>query len=341
MINKNSKEVVIVFISDEKYSMPTGVAITSLKTNGSNQDDEIYKVYVISLGISEKSKKRIESLSTDTFQVIFIDYELNEMQKKVRTNNNSHVSTTAIIKFELANIFSQYDKVLYLDSDIIVQKSILNFWNTELEGYYVAAVKDGMCIDDEFQRRVNSLGIESNQYFNSGVLLLNLKAIRGNNISSQLLEYRINGNNYYMDQDAFNVIFKGKVKYASPYYNVFYLWYESEERIRSIAKLYDVDFDLRQGKVFLDATILHFGDYPKPWNVDRGQLSGLFYSYYMLSPFNDRKDLKLKIASVWSLPIKKKVFINRVYSMIYTVLKISGILWIIKKIKGKSKHNVN
>lgn len=330
-----TERIPIVFVSDDTYAMPTGVAITSLRMNVVKQDNTRYEIFVISLGISEENKKRIRSLETEDFQVSIIEYQFNEIQKSVSSNNGSHVSTTAIVKFDLANIFPQYDKILYLDSDILVLKSVLDLWHTNLEGYYVAAVKDGMSIKKEFQQHAESLGVGANQYFNTGVLLLNLKKIREDGLPEKLLDYRIHGKNYYMDQDAFNAMFRGKVCYVSPYYNLFNAWYRSEEWIRNMSQFYEVDFDLRQGRVFLDAVILHFGDYPKPWNIDKGQLSGLFYSYYNLSPFGDKKDLRIKSKLYLSFPIQYKRFKTKLRMTVYKILNKIGLIWLIKKIRGK------
>ena len=324
-------EIPVVFISDERYAMPTGVAITSLRLNVGRQEDCCYEVFVVTLGMSNESRKRLHSLSTDRLHVTLIDYEFNEHQRSVHSNNGSHVSTTAIVKFELANLFPQYDKLLYLDSDILVLKNILELWNTELTDCYVAAVVDGAG-GKNFQEHVKNLGLEPKQYFNSGVLLLNAQKIREDGICEKLLDYRIHGRNYYMDQDALNVVCSGKVKYLSPYYNVFNSWYKSEKAIRNMSALYHIAFDPCSERIFLDATILHFGDYRKPWNMDEGFLSGLFYSYYMLSPFKDRKDLRIHCALTWTYPICKKRMQARYRSFRSKLLKYTGLLWLKRKL---------
>lgn len=337
MNRTSTHEIPVVFISDERYAMPTGVAITSLRLNAAMPEGVCYEVFVVSLDMSEDSRKRLQSLSTDRFHVTIIDYALSERQRSVHSNNGSHVSTAAIVKFELANLLPQYDKLLYLDSDLLVLKGILGLWNTDITEHYAAAVIDGASKNKDFQEHVAGLGLDPKQYFNSGVLLLNAQKLREDGVCGKLLDYRIHGKNFYMDQDALNVIFSGKVKYLSPYYNVFNSWYRSEKAIQAMSVLHQVDFDLRPERVYFDAVILHFGDWRKPWNMNEGQLTGLFYSYYMLSPFEDRKDLRIHFALTWTYPIYKKKM--RVYgqSFRYKLLKYTGLLWLRKKLR-RIKH---
>jgi hypothetical protein len=57
------------------------------------------------------------------------------------------------------------------------------------------------------------------EYFNSGVMLLNLDRMRRENIAADLVSYRTHGKNFFMDQDAFNVVFRDQVHLVSPSYN--------------------------------------------------------------------------------------------------------------------------
>ncbi|MCK7489743.1 MAG: hypothetical protein MZU79_05535 [Anaerotruncus sp.] len=89
-----------------------------------------------------------------------------------------YVTSAAYLKFDLPDLIPNQDKVLYLDGDIIIQKDLSDLFEINIKDYYAGAVKDIGLID-------NDLNIKN--YFNSGVMLLNLKLMRENNASTALL----------------------------------------------------------------------------------------------------------------------------------------------------------
>lgn len=209
----------IVYITDENYAMPTVVSIISLIAN--NSFGNLYKVYVLENGISEYTKKIIESLGdlNITCHVISV---MRGKYKRLAENcltEGIHVSDTALYKFDIANILKSLDIVLYLDSDVIINKDISKIFETDLSDNYLAAVDEmGDVVDTDGKSTLASrIGLTDVQYFNSGVMLLNLKQIRCEDVSQKLIEYRVTYPNYFMDQDAFNgVMYRRRVKL--PYY---------------------------------------------------------------------------------------------------------------------------
>lgn len=114
-------------------------------------------------------------------------------------NFNSHWSYMVLLRAAYTKIFPQYDRILSLDVDTIVNRNIDDLWNTDVSGYYLAAV---------LERHVNSQG------WNAGVMLLNLNELRDGTddqiislINSQFLSYN--------EQDAFNQLCAGKI-YSLP-----------------------------------------------------------------------------------------------------------------------------
>ena len=96
-------------------------------------------------------------------------------------NGICQATPSALLKFKISEILANYDKIIYLDGDILVQKDLTELYNIDIDGYYVAAVDDTGKIyhkKDVYAKYPN--------YFNSGVMLLNLKKCREDNISSKL-----------------------------------------------------------------------------------------------------------------------------------------------------------
>lgn len=184
----------IVYITDDNYVMPTIVSITSLMENM----EKSHPVFVLGINLSEKNK--------DYFKV-FKNIELLDLENKYKDLDLKHlyVSKAALFKFDLAEIFKNYDKVLYLDSDILILRDFSKLLKTDIEKYYAAVVKD---ISAFLRGDAQKIGLGKN-YFNSGMMLLNTKKMRQDNIKEKLIKTRLNSSSKkFMDQDTFNIVFK-------------------------------------------------------------------------------------------------------------------------------------
>ena len=137
------------------------------------------------------------------------------------------------------------DKALYLDSDIIVRRSLTDLWNVDLADHALAAVED----------RVESLARELGlplgaKYFNSGVLLMNLSYWRKHKIQERAIAFIKNNplKVQYWDQDALNAILVNCWKQVPDTWN----WNEQ--------------YVLRPGCALADPAIVHFCGIVKPWH---------------------------------------------------------------------------
>lgn len=113
--------------------------------------------------------------------------------------------------------FSKYlteDKVLYLDVDTIVNSDISSLWNTPFEDSVLVGVKEG----GDWNNHLSTYGLNGN-YINSGVLLMNLKAIREEKLDDSMIEL-LNKNKYaYPDQDVINLVCRNRIKYVGSEFN--------------------------------------------------------------------------------------------------------------------------
>jgi lipopolysaccharide biosynthesis glycosyltransferase len=114
----------------------------------------------------------------------------------------------------LPELLPDVDRVLYLDVDTIALDSLEPLWETDLAASYIAAVTNVFYMRSHAQRALD-LGIEPADYFNSGVVLMNLELMRRDDSSSALFEYaRAHAAELaWPDQDALNVVL-GKRRFA-------------------------------------------------------------------------------------------------------------------------------
>ncbi len=213
------KDIVNIFFScDDNYAAYMAVTIASIKEN--SDSDRIYRLRVLHTKISEKKAKIIKSeLSGENFSIDFFDIneKVSAISEKLHTRD--YYSKTTYYRMFIPELFPELDKALYLDSDIIVTGNISELYDVKLESELAAAVRDEfVCtspiLSDYVTKRI---GLERpEQYFNAGVLLMNLALMRKLRFEEVFL--RLLSEVKFavaQDQDYLNVICRGRVKYLS------------------------------------------------------------------------------------------------------------------------------
>lgn len=281
----------LVFITDDNYVMPTCVAINSFSIN--LNDDNIYKyiVHICTFGLTERNLKHLETLSSNKISVIIhtiSNLKYHEIFSSI--SQSTHVTPTALIKFDLSTIFSDIDEILYLDSDLIVNKSLSTLFDYDISNYYLAASFElwkylNVLYDFSSQRSI------PNFYFNSGVMLLNLKKMREDAIPEKLWKEKINSFNSdkikdkMMDQDALNSICSHQCLHLPIKFNC-NSFFTSGINIENVNKIYNTTYsscsDLKD-----DAVIIHYvGKSDKPWNYLQGNCVKEWEYYYIASGYD-------------------------------------------------------
>ncbi len=245
----------VAFITDNEYLLPTKIAVLSLIKNANRDTKGI--IYIVCESV-EYSREYMKEIETNNFQIEYILIDKRKVEN-VRAKH-LYVSVVASNKFLLPDMLFGLDKVLYLDGDIIVRKDLSELFDIDLEDSYLAAVKDmGAvkcgCTD---VRDING------DYFNSGVMLLNLAQLRKDGMPSKLIEDRVNDDDMrFMDQNSLNRVLGERVKYISLQYNYMkanLLEFEPDE----IARFWAISRQ-EYDDISADPVILHLTNYLKPW----------------------------------------------------------------------------
>lgn len=288
---RNQAEVInLAFICDNNYALCTGVAIASLKYN--RNINRQYRIYIIADGISAQNHKLFGELHDKNFDIQIIRSEsVANYSSYGKMKYAMHVSTTALYKFNLPDVLSDLDKVLYMDGDTIIRDSLEELYDIDISGRYAAVCKDigAETFPSPFRNR---LGIDHTDYFNSGVMLLNLKKLREDNIPKKLIDYKKNGINHFMDQDALNVVFRENVVYFSFLYNMAISCWRSKD-CDYLASYYGLSgYTIDQ--FFRDAKVIHCSAPEKPWLYSNVIASEEWLTYFIRSPYC-RTELRRKL----------------------------------------------
>lgn len=287
----NKTVIPVVLISDDNFIMPTCVAVTSLVLN--KNPETFYDIFVLMAGCKEESEKRVmmlEELGGCAVHVIRASVEKYDGIKQV-----AHISRAALLKFDLCDLIPEYDKILYLDGDLIVRGDLSELYQVDLQGNYAAGVK-------EFDSM-----LEDKKKVNTGVLIFNAKRFRDENLSEKLIQTRLSlGDRGSMDQQTFNLVIGDEYLFLPIRYNCVLGRLTGKQRIpeytvERINQLYETGYQTVE-EVITDARIYHFATSNKPWVYTFNPGAKEWYGYYMQSPF---KDVPFALRGIWAYRMEK------------------------------------
>ena len=269
------QEYNICYSLDSKYTEQLCASVASVLAN-SIQDENI-NFYILDGGLSEVDKSNIETLrNIKNFNIEYIkmqDENFSDCPLLAKTNENYsdyHVTLPTYYRFLLPDILQSQSKVLYLDCDVIVKGSLKDLFEGNIKNYAVA-----MVLDSESEKEAKRLGI--NNYFNAGVMLINLDYWRENDVKIKLFEYAKNNQDkiLWQDQDIINAVLSGYIKELSNKWNFQYFQYEAINN-----------------KTVSEAVILHLAGRFKPWLMPfESEIYEEYYEYLKLTPYKNKISL--------------------------------------------------
>ena len=247
----------IVCCLDDHFVEYCGMMLDSLFVHNPN---ETFRVHVIfNSTASVETKKRLSDLG-EKFSFEFCFYQLdNDLLESFPTRKKDHISVSAYIRLFMADLLPDgIDKVLYLDGDMMIVDSVRELWDMNIDNVMVAAVEERYPFDTESADRL--CYPREYSYFNSGVMLINLKKWKEMDFSHQCLEYiqKYTERILLHDQDVLNALLFDRKKFISIRWNLmdFFLYKRPEVQERR----------MKDWKEAVKApAIIHFTGKRKPW----------------------------------------------------------------------------
>jgi lipopolysaccharide biosynthesis glycosyltransferase len=279
----------IVFSSSDNYAPYLGVCIKSLIEHSSPEN--YYEIFIINEDISEKHKNQIISMQTKNILIQFVDIKpfLENIALNIFTVK-LHFTITTYYKFFLQKIFTNYDKLVFLDCDIVILRDIKELLNIDIGDNYFGVTRDMYVIYSLVQNKTaeynyyhNVLGLENHEnYFNAGCLICNIKKMKEDNLTERLIDKLCEIKHpRFADQCILNAVCQKKVKYIPSNWN--YTWH--------ISFIDDYELYLPSPYIeqYLDAKnnpyIIHFTSGKKPWLNPSLPKSDIWWGYARRTPF--------------------------------------------------------
>ncbi len=214
MKGKKQNIIPLIFAVDDNYAPFLSVTLKSILLNSSK--NYYYKIYVLNQGLSDKNIKKLNEYNyygLSSIKYINVEKKLSNISEKLHLRD--YYTMTIYYRIFISSLFPQYDKVLYLDSDLVVIGDIAELFNKDVGGFYVGAVVDEVVDKTQvFADYVElGLGVKRTEYFNSGVILFDLAKWREKNYSDRIAKHVAKERNNYPapDQDLLNVVCRGDI----------------------------------------------------------------------------------------------------------------------------------
>ena len=269
-MEKYQEIIPIFFAVDDEYIPFLAVTLQSIVEHST--EENYYVIKILCTNISEENKEKINKYTKDNISIEFVDlnYYIEKIKNKLYTRD--YFSMTTYFRLFISNLYPQYNKAIYLDSDIVLLTDVVELYKEDIGDNLVGAVRDDIIQQNEvFQEYVEKVvGVSSyKNYFNAGMLIMNLDELRKNKFQEKFL-YLLENVKYSVvqDQDYLNRICKGRVKLLDASWNV----------MPNATK--DVNED--------NIKLIHYNYQYKPWHYDNIAYANYFWNFAQKTEFYDK-----------------------------------------------------
>ncbi|MBR2926342.1 MAG: glycosyltransferase family 8 protein [Clostridia bacterium] len=260
-----NQEIPIFFSTDDNYAPYLDVAIKSLIANASKSYQ--YRLMILNTGLDRENVRKVMQNERDGFKIDFVDISHEVEAIKSRFKNVYHFSVVTYYRLFIASLFPQYDKVIYLDCDLVLLGDVSELYHTELGSNILGAAPEQFVQNTkEFRLYAEkALGVDPDGYVNAGVLLMNLAEFRKQRVEERFVELITKYDFDLLDPDQayLNYLCLGKIHVLPNGWN--------KEPMPLAC----------EGK----KNLVHYALYKKPWQYDDVMDGEYFWKYAALSPF--------------------------------------------------------
>ena len=258
-----NREIPIFFTIDDSYAPFLAVALNSAIKNSDPQRN--YKAVVLYQDLGADNISRLQALQTENFKIELMPIRANMEALDDRMSNRlrcDYFTLTIYFRLFIPSMFPQYDKGIYIDSDVVLTDDIAKLFDIDIGENYIGACNDLSIADIPplVAYTEKAVGVNAKEYINSGVLLMNLKKMRDDDLEGHFLSLL---NKYHFDsiapdQDYLNAICNGKIYYLE----------EKWDTMPNDAK-----------PMLTETSLIHYNLFSKPWCYDGIQYEEQFWNY--------------------------------------------------------------
>lgn len=271
---KSEKNTVNVFFASDRNYLPyLAVAIQSLSSFANKK--YFYNIRILSEDLSAESLLGVtgDIKPNVKISVFSVADRISGIKKELALRLRDYYSDAIYYRIFIAEMFPTLKRAVYLDSDIVLNEDISKLYFTDIGENLLGAVTDESVMSESVFREYVKKHVRvrrAEDYFNSGVLVMNLEKMREEKIKDQFINLlcKYNFKTVAPDQDYLNFLCRGKIHYLDRGWNKHAI---SENEIKN-DELY----------------LMHFNMFNKPWRYDGVQNEELFWKSAEKTAFSEK-----------------------------------------------------
>ncbi len=259
-----NREIPIFFTINDDYAPFLAVALNSAIKNCNK--NRRYRAIVLHQGLNQTNTEKLKALETENFKIEITPMKANFESLDDRMSNRlrcDYFTLTIYFRLFIPAMFPQYDKGIYIDSDVVLTDDIAKLFDTDIGDNFIGACSDLSIADipELVHYTEDAVGVKKHDdYINSGVLLMNLKKMREYGLEEHFLNLL---NTYHFDsiapdQDYLNAMCNGKIHYLDNAWDTM-----PNDAHPPLEKTY----------------LIHYNLFSKPWCYDGVQYEEEFWHY--------------------------------------------------------------
>lgn len=256
----------LLFAINQKFTDLLCNCIHSIIKNGAS---EHYDVFILHSDLCEQDKNKISQVGTEQMSCHYIPVD-EDIFEGFPVSNRYPLQIYYRLVAPLL-LPKEMERILYLDVDLVVINPLDELYNTDFEGnYYVACTHVKECLTKINQVR---LGVENAPYINTGVMLMNLSALRENLTIQQIRETAQKKMFTFLlpDQDLLTVIYGERIKLVDT------MRFNLSDRILSFYNSNPKNNKCDLYWIRKNTVIIHYCGKNKPWEGSYNGILDIFY----------------------------------------------------------------
>lgn len=288
METKTYNTIPIAFAANHRFVPYFAACFQSLIDHCSN--DYYYDVILLHTDVIQEDQVLLLNMAASRPNVSLRFCDVEPLIRSYKLRANGHISVETYFRFLIQEILPEYDKVLYLDCDLIINADVAELYYTDVEGYLLAAARDPEFLghlngaDTKIQHYiVSELRMRKPEnYFQAGVILFNEKEMRKEHTLEQWLTLASKPF-LYNDQDVLNIYCEGRVRFLDMSWNL--LTDCDHTRISHVISHAPEEIQKAYFAARNDPKIIHYAGYRKPWQKPTEDMADYFWSAMRCTPF--------------------------------------------------------
>jgi lipopolysaccharide biosynthesis glycosyltransferase len=300
----------IVLMASDFYFPYVGVFIKSLMD--SSGENNYYDIIVLHKSITLEHQKQLEKLCRDekeNFSIRFYN-PTSRLRNVSLYIASATYSEEAYYRILVPWILRDYDKAICMDADIIALKDIAELYAYDVDNVLAAGVKDvvyqGMLNlnrNDDYNYSVKEMKMKNPyNYINTGVLLMNLKAMREKWSEEEIVKFAGAHKFRIQEQDILNVLLEGNVLFLPIRWNCYV---EGNSWVSEQLSNAPVNSLKEYRKEEKEVILLHYASQPKPWDEPSLKYAEIFWNVARATPFYE--ELIGRIVKAAVAPLSNRV----------------------------------